>query len=92
MNPFPVTVTNGTSINFDMTQLNTGAINFEAYDSTGTQYQPIGPGAPFNATLVGGSYSFFLWSGALPANGSVTGNVLANSGIMSEFKDINVTP
>ncbi|MDQ3024806.1 MAG: hypothetical protein M3R04_10605, partial [bacterium] len=88
INPFPVTVINTNTIQFMLSTLPTAAnsANIEVHDSTGTQYLPD------TGTLDVGSYSYFLWTGVLPTNGTISGSVLANSGIISEFRDFNVAP
>lgn len=87
VNPFPVTIVNGNTINFDINAEFGGTANIEAYDATLTQYKPVS-----NATLAPGQYSAFVWSGVLPNNGTVTGQTLANSGIMSAPIDVTVAP
>jgi hypothetical protein len=88
MNPLPVSVINGTRIEFLMSSLPQGANNaqIEVTDPTGTQFQPV------SGTLTPGPYSYFLWVGVLPTNGTVAGQTLANSGIMSGLKTVDVIP
>jgi hypothetical protein len=78
VHPFPVNVTTGNTINFDMNQLTTNA-DVEVFNGTDTQRTIIQ-----NATLVPGEYNCFIWSGALPTDGSVPANIVAMSGVMSE--------
>jgi len=89
-NPFPVTITNGNTIVFDMAQFG-GKANIEAYDATGQQFKEV-KDATLYAAPTGSLYSFFVWSGVLPNNGTVSGTLLANSGVMSEQRDVNITP
>jgi hypothetical protein len=87
-NPFPVTIINGNQINFDIQAAFPGGVaNIEAYNGPATQYQLVQ-----NATLEPGAWSVFVWNGVLPNNGTLTGQVLANSGTMSDLRDVLVAP
>jgi hypothetical protein len=95
INPFPVTVVNGGQITFDFQAafgVSPSLANVEVSDGGSPPTYKIAQNATLTAAGGGSTYSVFLWTGVLPNNGTITGQVLANSGVMSELKDVKVLP